>query len=409
VSIRFGFRSPQSPEELSDLVAGSVSAKTPFEVRGRGSKHEVGRAVQAGGVVSTEGLSGISLYEPTELVLSAQSGTPLAEIEQVLADHDQELAFEPVDVGAVLDSGPAQASIGGVFASNISGSRRIRAGAARDHLLGIKAINGLGESFKSGGRVMKNVTGYDLARAFAGSWGTLGIMTEVTMKVLPRAKEVRTLLCYGQTDQSALEAMALSLDTPFEVSGALHLEAALAAGFSDLSLTRGLTPVTAIRIENFSNSVRYRMARLKEKLAAYGPGDELDAARSRLFWQEVRELKPFQNSKRPLWRISTAPSRAAKLIAAIRRSLDIRVMYDWAGGLIWLDTDLTTDAGAVEIRRALSEIGGHATLIRAEPATRASVDVFQPLEPSLLALTGRLKAAFDPAGILNPGRMYPGI
>ena len=151
------------------------------------------------------------------------------------------------------------------------------------------------------------------------------------------------------------------------------------------------------------------MARLKEKLAAYGPGDELDAARSRLFWQEVRELKPFQNSKRPLWRISTAPSRAAKLIATIRRSLDIRVMYDWAGGLIWLDTDLTTDAGAVEIRRALSEIGGHATLIRAEPATRASVDVFQPLEPSLLALTARLKAAFDPAGILNPGRMYPGI
>jgi glycolate oxidase FAD binding subunit len=408
VSIRFGFRSPKSPEELSDLVAGAASAKTPFEVRGRGSKHEVGRAVQAGGVVSTEGLSGISLYEPTELVLSAQSGTPLAEIEQVLADHDQELAFEPVDLGAVL-GGREQASIGGVFATNISGSRRIRAGAARDHILGIKAVNGLGESFKSGGRVMKNVTGYDLARAFAGSWGTLGIMTEVTMKVLPRAKEMRTLLCFGQTDQSALEAMALSLDTPFEISGALHVERALAAGFSDPSLTRASTPVTAIRIENFGNSVRYRMARLKEKLAAYGPGEELDTLRSRLFWQETRELKPFQNSKRPLWRISTAPSRAAKLVAAIRRSLDIRVMYDWAGGLIWLETDLTTDAGAVEIRRALSEIGGHATLIRAEPGTRASVDVFQPLEPSLMALTARLKAAFDPAGILNPGRMYPGV
>ena len=406
---RLGFSTPRSPEDLGDMLAEAAQTRTPVEVRGRGSKHDVGRPVQAGAVVSTEELTGISLYEPTELVLSAAAGTPVVEIERVLAEHDQELAFEPIDLGPALGSGKDQATIGGVFATNLSGSRRIRAGAARDHMLGVKGVNGWGEAFKSGGRVMKNVTGYDLGKALSGSWGTLAVMTEITMKVLPRPKETRTLLCFGLSDQSAIEAMCLALGTPYEVSGTLHVQAPLAAQLSDKSVVRAAAAVTAIRIENFGSSVRYRMARLKERLAAYSPGEELDTARSRAFWDEVKALKFFQGSKRPLWRISTSPSRAAQLVAAIARSLDVRVVYDWSGGLIWLDTELTTDAGTVEIRRTLAEYGGHATLIRAEPGTRASVDVFQPLEPGVMALTSRLKAAFDPAGILNPGRMYTGV
>jgi glycolate oxidase FAD binding subunit len=409
MSTRLGFRSPDNVQNLCDFVAEAASGRTPIEVRGRGSKHDVGRSVQSGGVVSTEALNGISLYQPTELVMSAGSGTKVEEIEQVLAEYDQELAFEPVDLGPALGADVAQGSIGGVFATNISGSRRVRSGSARDHLLGIKAVNGRGEPFKSGGRVMKNVTGYDLARTLAGSWGTLGILTEVTFKVVPRAKESRTLLCFGLTNQGALEAMHAALDTPFEVSGAAHIEDSLAARFSDKAVVRAAAAVTAIRVENFASSVRYRAARLKERLLEYAPSEELDTGRSLTFWQELRELKMFQESKRPLWRISAAPSHAGKIISNIRRSLDVRVVYDWAGGLIWLDTDLTTDAGAVEIRRAVAEFGGHATLIRAEPATRAIVDVFQPLDPSLMALTARLKAAFDPEGILNPGRMYAGI
>jgi glycolate oxidase FAD binding subunit len=408
-NLRLGFNAPHSIAELAELLTDAAHAKIPVEVRGRGSKYELGRPVQTNSVVSTEGLVGISLYEPSELVLSAAAGTPLSEIEAALASHGQQLAFEPVDLGPVLGGSPVQASIGGVFATNLSGSRRLLAGAARDHLLGIAGVSGRGEAFKSGGRVMKNVTGYDLCKAVAGSWGTLAVLTEITMKVLPVQKETRTIICFGLPDQTAVEAMGLSLATPFEVSGTVHLQAPLTAGLSDRDIARSGAAVTAIRVESFLGSAGYRAGRLAERLAAYSPALELDTGRSRAFWEEVRSLRIFAGSERPLWRISTVPSRATKLVAIIARTLDIRALYDWSGGLIWLDTALTSDAGTVEIRRTLAEFGGHATLIRAERATRASVDVFQPLDPGLTALTARLKAAFDPAGILNPGRMYPGV
>ena len=408
-NLRLGFHAPATVREISDLVAEAAHAKIPLEVRGRGSKYEVGRYVQSGSVVSTEHLVGISLYEPSELVLSAAAGTPLDDIRGILAEHGQQLAFEPIDLGPALGAPAGQSSIGGVFATNLSGGRRIQAGAARDHLLGVTCVNGWGEPFKSGGRVMKNVTGYDLCKAVAGSWGTLAVMTEVTMKVLPAAAETRTLLCFGLPDQTAVDVMCFCLGTPFEISGTVHLQAPLAARLSDPDIAKGGAAVTAIRVENFPSSARYRVSRLKERLAAYSPAVELDTTRSRTFWEELRTLRMFAGSNRPLWRISTIPSRAAKLVAIIARTLDIRVSYDWSGGLIWLETPLTSDAGTVEIRRAIAEFGGHATLIRAERATRASVDVFQPLDPPLATLTTRLKSAFDPAGILNAGRMYPGV
>ncbi|MGA7546158.1 MAG: glycolate oxidase subunit GlcE [Methyloceanibacter sp.] len=408
-NLRLGFHAPDSTAELAHLVAEAADTRTPIEVRGRGSKHEVGRPVQAGSVVSTERLAEITLYEPTELVVSALAGTPVVEVEHLLAEHGQQLAFEPVDLGPALGGKPGQASVGGVLATNFSGSRRILAGAARDHVLGVRGVNGRGEAFKSGGRVMKNVTGYDLSRALAGSWGTLAVMTEITLKVLPAPKETRTLLCFGLTDATAVEAMCLAVGTPFEVSGTAHVQEPLAKRFSEQDVVKARASVTAIRIENFPGAARHRTSRLKEKLAAYAPSVELDTERSRRFWSEVKSLKMFQGSERPLWRISIAPSRAAKLVGIIARTLDIRTVYDWSGGLVWLETELTSDAGAVEIRRTLAEFGGHATLIRAEPGTRASLDVFQPLDPPLMALSAKLKAAFDPVGILNPGRMYPGI
>ena len=182
-NLRLGFHAPNTLREISDLVAEAANAKIPLEVRGRGSKYEVGRYIQSGSVVSTEHLVGISLYEPTERVMSAAAGTPLDDIRNILAEHGQQLAFEPIDLGPALGTHTGQSSIGGVFATNLSGSRRIQVGAARDHLLGVTCVNGWGEAFKSGGRVMKNVTGYDLCKAVAGSWGTLAVVTEVTMKV----------------------------------------------------------------------------------------------------------------------------------------------------------------------------------------------------------------------------------
>ncbi|MEX2167370.1 MAG: glycolate oxidase subunit GlcE [Methyloceanibacter sp.] len=407
--MRLGFHAPETAEEFAHLVAEAVDTRTPLEVMGRGTKREIGRPVGSGSVVSTERMVGVPLYEPSELVLVAQAGTPLRQIETMLAENEQGLPFEPVDLGPILGYGPGEATIGGVVATNISGSRRVIAGAARDYVLGVKAVNGRGEIIKAGGRVMKNVTGYDIGRLLAGSWGTLAIMTEISLKVLPAQREIRTLLCFGLPDPTGVEALCLAMDTPFEVSGTVHMHAGLAKGLSHPDISGAGVSVTAIRVENFPASARYRASRLKQALAAYGPALELDTTGSRAFWEEIRTLKMFQGTKAPLWRISTTPSGASKLVAGLARKIEVRALYDWSGGLVWLETPPLTDAGAVEVRRTIAELGGHATLIRAEASTRGAIDIFQPLDPPIMALTTKLKQAFDPAGILNPGRMYQGL
>jgi len=404
--MRLGFHAPETEQDLRDLIAEAVDTRTPLEVMGRGTKREVGHPVGSGAVVSTEAMVGMPLYEPTELVLVAKTGTRLSEIEAKLAEHDQELPFEPVDLGPVLGYAAGEATIGGVIATNFSGSRRILKGAARDHVLGVRAVTGRGELIKAGGRVMKNVTGYDIGRTLAGSWGTLAVMTEVALKVLPAQREVRTVVCFGLTDQTAVEALCIAMGTPYEVSGTLHMHADLAARLSDEDIAGAEAAVTAIRVENFPASARYRAARVRQALLAYGPALELDTERSKAFWGEVRTLKMFQDMPNPLWRVSTKPSVAAKVINNLARKIDIKAAYDWSGGLIWVETPALTDGAAVDLRRTLAEFGGHATLIRAEAATRAGMDMFEPLDPPLAALSAKLKHAFDPLGILNPGRMY---
>jgi glycolate oxidase FAD binding subunit len=252
---------------------------------------------------------------------------------------------------------------------------------------------------------MKNVTGYDLCRAVCGSWGTLAVMTNVTFKVLPRPERTGTLVILGLDDTSAVEALCAALGTPFEVTGAVHLQEPLAArlGHADLAATR--KAVTAVRIENFATSVRYRLDRLKEALRAFGEIHELEDADAIGFWNELRQLSPLQGSTAPLWRLSTAPRSGPAVVAAIARYMECRAFYDWSGGLIWAEVLDTADAGAADIRRVIASHGGHATLIRAAPAVRASIDVFQPLEPDLAAITRGIKAVFDPKDILNRGRL----
>ena len=263
-----------------------------------------------------------------------------------MTEHDQELPFEPIDLGPVLGFGRGQGTIGGMVATNFSGSRRILSGSARDHVLGVQAVNGSGETIRAGGRVMKNVTGYDLGRALAGSWGTLAVMTEVAIKVLPAQREVRTVLCFGLADPNGIEALCLAMGTPFEVSGTVHMHAELAERLSDQEIANAGASVTAIRVENFPASARYRSSRLKQMLQAYAPALELDTLRSRAFWDEIRTLKMFQKSDRPLWRISTVPSTAAKLVHNLARKIDVRVLYDWSGG-----PDLARDAADLRCRR----------------------------------------------------------
>lgn len=378
----------------------------PIEVVGAASKRNVGRPTNSAALLTTSALSGIRLYEPTELVMSARAGTSLARIEADLASQGQILAFEPVDLAPVVGHEAGHGTIGSVFATNMSGSRRVMSGAARDHLLGVSAVTGEGTPFRSGGRVMKNVTGLDLARTIAGSWGTLAVMTEVTFKVMPRPEETATLVLFGLEDGIAIEALTAATASPFEVSGAVHIQEALAARLWHEGLKGERRAVTAIRLENFAASVAYRVQRLKGELKPYGDIFVLGHESSQAFWDELRHLSILQGATSPLWRISTAPKAGPKVVAAISTFMACHAWYDWAGGLVWVEALPTSDAGAADIRRVIATHGGHATLIRAEPAVRASIDVFQPLEPGLKKITARLKSVFDPAHILNRGRMH---
>ena len=418
----------ETGEQVAEAVAWAAAEKAPLEVVGRGSKRGLGRPVQAGHGLDLSGLTGITLYEPDELVLSARAGTPLAEIEAALAEKGQLLAFEPGDLGPLLGAEPGAGSIGGMLACNLSGSRRIKAGAARDHFLGFQAVSGRGEAFRSGGRVMKNVTGYDLCKLLAGSYGTLAVMTEVTVKVLPAPEKTRSLLIFGLDDSRALLAMTRALASSHEVSGAAHLPAELAAdsevGYLAEAGAAGQA-VTALRLEGPGPSVEFRCRALGRALADLGPQEELHGRNSRLFWRELRDVAPFvRRPGRPVWRLSVPPQAGPAVAARLAEAPGGLCYFDWGGGLIWLAPPEGPEPGGPEpggpepegseaadtaVRRAVAGAGGHATLIRAPEAVRAATPVFQPQDPAMAALTERIKDGFDPHRVLNPGRMYAGI
>jgi len=337
-------------------------------------------------------------------LLSARAGTPLAEIEALLAENGQQFAFEPMDYGPLLGQVPGRGTIGGVLAANLSGPRRLKAGAARDHILGIHAVSGRGEAFKSGGRVVKNVTGYDLSKGLAGSWGTLAVVTDVTFKVLPAAETETTLAVRGLFDEQAVAAMALAMGSSAEVSSAAHLPYPAVVRVAGRRF--GSDAATLLRVEGFAPSVAARLAMLKALLKNAGPLEEIAGEASKALWRDVRDCAPFAgNDERPVWRVSMAPSDGHAMIMALRQQTAVDAFYDWQGGLAWLRME-SGDPEAGLLRGLVRKHGGgHATLVRATPADRAALPVFQPQPPALAALSARLKEQFDPKQILNPGRM----
>lgn len=397
---------PAADWELANVIADAAARRVPLEVNGAGTKRTAGRPVQAGAQVMLRGMIGTMLYEPNELVMSVRAGTSVAEVEAQLAQSNQMLPFEPLDLGPLLGKDAGQGTIGAVFATNLSGARRVYSGAARDHLLGVKAITGHGELVKSGGRVMKNVTGYDVARGLAGSWGTLALMTEVTFKVVPKPEATATLVLFGLPDEIAIEVLCKVMGTPYEITGAMHIQQTPASRLWQSQVRGGGKSATVMRLEAPPKSISYRTEKLRQLLKAYGELHSIDTAGSLEFWQEIRTLTVAHGSTNPLWRISTAPRLGAAVVAAIQSYMPVEAVYDWSGGLIWLEVPASADAGATDIRRVLALHGGHATLVRADAAVRSAIEVFHPLDPGVERLTRRLKQTFDPAGILNPGRMY---
>jgi glycolate oxidase FAD binding subunit len=390
---------PATEEDAGAAIAEAAARRTPLALVGSASKAEIGRPAQSAATLSSAGLTGVTLYEPAELVLAARSGTPLSEVLRALAEKGQQLPFEPMDYRRLLGA-TGRPTIGGVAAANLSGPRRITAGAARDSLIGVRLVNGRGEAIKSGGRVMKNVTGLDLVKLLGGSWGTLGLLTEVTFKVLPRPERAATLELHGLADARGIAALCAAVASPYEVTGAAHLPASL----------DGAGARTLVRIEGFSVSVQYRLGELQKLLRPFGAADVLEDETAATLWEDIRDVALLVHPRdKAVWRVSTSPARGPDVAAQVARALHARWYYDWSGGLLWIAASAAGDAGAAVIRAAVREHGGHATLIRAPAEVRAAVDVFQPLSPALMQLTAGIKAAFDPAGILNPGRMYAGV
>ena len=353
---------PKTEAELAEAIA---TAKAPLRIIGGGTRSVVAMGDRP--VLSSRGLTGITLYEPGSLTLVAQAGTPLERIEAALAAEGQRLPFEPMDHRALLGT-EGTPTIGGVFAANTSGPRRIQVGAARDFLLGVRFVDGTGRILKNGGRVMKNVTGYDLVKLMAGSRGRLGVISEVSFKVLPLPEVTATLVLSGLDDAGAVRAMAQALGSPFEVSGAAHWPG------------QG----TFLRVEGFAGAVAYRAEKLRQML-----GGRIEDGAER--WAGIRDVAPFQQAEGDIWRVSVKPGDAPGLVA---RAGAEAVLYDWGGGLIWLRMEPGTD-----LRQRIAPFQGHATLLRAEPATLARLSPEQP-EPEVLArLSAGIRAGFDPRGI----------
>lgn len=374
---------PQTETDLAEVIG---AAQVPFRIRGGGTR-PLGHAVDAA-PLSLARMSGITLYEPGALTLVVKSGTPIDEIDKALDAEGQRLAFEPMDHRGLLSTDGAS-TIGGVTAANISGPRRIQAGAARDFLLGVRFVDGRGQIIRNGGRVMKNVTGYDLVKLMAGSYGTLGVLTEIALKVLPKPEMTAVLLCEGLGDAVAIGALSRALGSPYEVTGAAHLQ-------------RGMdgAPLTMIRLEGFERSVGYRAAQLQALLAEFGVfALQTDPAKTHAGWRCVRDVAPFHGRKGDVWRLSVKPTEAPCLAA---RLPEAEVLYDWGGGLIWALVPEGTD-----LREQLGAFEGHATVIRASTETRARLPVFHPQPAQIERLQDGLRQRFDPRGLFNPGLMRP--
>ena len=379
---------PRDAKELRQAVEWALNDGVTLDVRGSGSKTALGKPMQAGQVLDISGLSGIVDYAPEELVVTLRAGTPMREIEALLAQRNQMLAFEPPDLGPLLGRAPGEGTLVGAVMGNLAGPRRLSAGAARDHLLGFSGVNGRGEAFKSGGKVMKNVTGYDLSKLLAGSWGTLAVLDEVSVKVLPAPDQTRTLLLLGLDDEAAVTAMCAAMGSSHEVSGAAHLPGK-----------------TALRIEGVAPSVEARMKGLRELLG--GKQEELGTLESRTFWRDVRDVKPLATADEAVvWKISCPPTEGPAIVARVRAQRPAaEAYYDWSGGLVWLALPANGDADHLLVRGAFGTTGGHATLIRAAEPVRAIVPVFHPQSPALAALAQRVKESFDPKSLFNPGRL----
>jgi glycolate oxidase FAD binding subunit len=399
--------------DVEEAVRAAIAGEQPLEIIGHGTKRLIGQVMATNAVLDLSPLNAVTAYEPNELIITVEAGAPLADVTSLLDSKNQQFAFEPVDTAALLGT-PQRGTIGGMIGAGLAGPRRIKAGGVRDHLLGAHAVSGFGDSFKTGGKVVKNVTGYDLCKLLAGSWGTLAVMTEVTLKVMPRPETERTLVLRALDDVTANRAMTAALGSPFDVSAAAHLPASTLRGEVE-GLDRLGAPkeaVTLLRLEGILASVSHRAASLVDALKAFGSVEIVEDGASAEVWSSVRDVRSFAASGPlgawPVWRIVCPPASGGALGQALARETGGEVVYDWGGGLIWAALPPKPNAQATVVRHRAEAASGHATLIRGSDEVRQAIDVFHPQPSGLVNLSERVRNSFDPKRIFNRGRLTRG-
>jgi glycolate oxidase FAD binding subunit len=399
--------------DVEQVVRAAVASEQPLEIIGHGSKRQIGQPMATNALLDLSTLNAVTAYEPNELIITVQAGAPLADVLSLIDSKNQQFAFEPMNTAPLLGT-PDLGTIGGMIGAGLAGPRRIKAGGARDHLLGAHAVSGFGDSFVAGGKVVKNVTGYDLCKLLAGSWGTLAVMTEVTLKVMPRPESERTLVLRGLDDATANRAMTAALGSPFDVSGAAHVPRSVfrdatgaLAGFGSAR-----NALTLLRLEGITASAAHRAASLAKTLLPFGTAEIIEDDRSVAAWESIRDVEGFAAKGSlgawPVWRIVCPPASGAALGERLARETGGDVLYDWGGGLIWLAMPPRPDAQAELVRQRAASVGGHAMLLRASDEVRRHIDVFHPPSAGVAALTERVRQSFDPKSILNRGRMVRG-
>ena len=398
---------PNSREEISLIIQECYKKNIPIEVSCLQSKRSIGRNFQTEKTLDLSNYKGIIEYKPEELYIKVKAGTSIKEIKAELDKHNQQLAFEPNDFGLIFKGKYDEGSIGGVISCNFSGPRRFKVGSARDHVLGFQGINGRGEIIKSGGTVVKNVTGYDLSKILSGSFGTLTVLTEISIKVLPKPASSKTLVIKNPHLLKTLNYLNDALSSSSDPSGGVFYPEYFSNHFTFNDLTYN-GPLTAIRIEGANESIDHRINNLRRELKL---NDEeiliLEPEQSRILWEKTRALEVFSKMKSNLLRIVIPPSEAFEVIKQIK-TYDPKYFVDWGGSLIWLQLDKVNFKILNDIRTIVNKAFGYLTVIKIEEDLKASIDIFS-IDPVRYKISEKLKKSFDPKRILNPGKMYSGI
>ena len=402
-----GILKPENENDLQEIIRYCYKKDLPIEIIGTGTKNEIGKKLQCAKILDMSNISGIIEYKPEELYITVKAGTPIKIVQDELKKNNQHLAFEPTNFSEIFQKDSNEGTVGGTLACNFSGSRRFKVGSGRDHILGFKGYNGRGEKIKSGGTVVKNVTGYDLSKLVTGSFGTLLVLSEITLKVLPIQTDIKTIIISDLVLEHALGTMSSSISSSNDPSGVVFYPRSLRNNFVFNDLTHQGS-ITAIRIEGTKASTEQRINNLFKNLSLEESKTTiLDSTQSEIFWEDTRALKVFSKNQKNILRAVIPPSETVNLINRLK-AFHPNYFIDWGGSLLWLELDYLSNQKIDQIRKRVLDAGGYLTVIKSPTNIKSSSEIFT-IDPIKFKISQNLKRSFDPKRIFNPGKMYTGI